>query len=106
VPGVSIGVVSGASEAIACFGTTNIEVPLPVDPDTIFQIASITKTLTACALMRLAEEGKVALDAPVRTYLPEFRLQDEAAAASITLRHLLTHAGGFFGDTFTDTGPG
>ena len=43
---------------------------------------------------------------PVRTYLPELRLRDERVAAAVTLRHLLTHAGGWFGDFFHDTGVG
>ena len=66
----------------------------PVTPDTIFYIASITKTYVAFALARLAEEGKVDLDAPVQRYLPRFRLADAAASERITVRDLLCHRHG------------
>jgi CubicO group peptidase (beta-lactamase class C family) len=56
--------------------------------------------------MQLVDEGKLDLDAPVRRYVPEFRLADETAAATITIRQLLSHTGGFEGDIFTDTGRG
>jgi CubicO group peptidase (beta-lactamase class C family) len=56
--------------------------------------------------MQLVDEGKVDLDARVRTYLPEFRIADEDAASVITVRQLLTHTSGFEGDIFTDTGVG
>ena len=106
VPGVAVGLVSREGDVLRGFGITNVEHPLPVDAHTVFQIASITKTFTSVAVMRLVEEGRIDLDAPVRTYLPEFRVRDSDASAKITLTHLLTHAGGFFGDSFTDTGPG
>lgn len=106
VPGVAIGLVTGPSDDVACFGTTNVEHQLPVDPDTVFQIASITKVFTVTALLALFEAGRLDLDAPVRTYLPEFQLQDEAATKALTTRHLISHSGGFFGDHFLDTGPG
>ncbi|HEX6882800.1 MAG TPA: serine hydrolase [Planctomycetota bacterium] len=63
----------------------------PVTPDTIFYIASITKTYVAFALARLAEEGKVELDAPVQRYLPRFRLASAEASERITVRDLLCH---------------
>jgi CubicO group peptidase (beta-lactamase class C family) len=106
VPGVSLGLVSREGSVLAGFGLTNVEHPLPVDGDTVFQIASITKTFTAVAVIRLVEAGRLDLDVPVISYLPEFRLQDHEATKRITLRHLLTHSGGFFGDHFLDTGPG
>lgn len=56
--------------------------------------------------MQLVDEGMVDLDATIRSYLPEFGIADEDAAARITVRHLLTHTAGFEGDIFTDTGPG
>jgi CubicO group peptidase (beta-lactamase class C family) len=106
VPGVSVGLIADGEEVVAGFGVTNVDHPLPVDGDTLFQIGSITKTVTATALMRLVEQGKVGLDVPVRAYLPGLRLRDEAAAAGVTLRHLLTHTAGWFGDLFVDTGVG
>jgi CubicO group peptidase (beta-lactamase class C family) len=106
VPGVAVGLIAAGEETVSGFGVTNVDHPLAVDGDTLFQIGSITKTVTATALMRLAEEGKIALDVPVRTYVPELRLQDDDVAAAVTLRHLLTHVGGWFGDHFADTGVG
>ena len=72
----------------------------------MFQIGSITKLWTSSLVMQLVDEGTVDLDATVRTYLPEFRIADEAAASAITVRQLLTHTSGFEGDIFTDTGVG
>jgi len=106
VPGVAVGLVTRDGDVFGTFGITNIEHPMPVHEETVFQIASITKTLTSVAVMRLVEDGRVDLDAPVRTYLPEFRLKDPEATATVTLKHMLTHSGGFFADYFTDTGPG
>jgi len=106
VPGVALGVVAGGEEETACLGVTSLENPLEVTPDTLFQIGSITKTYVAAAVMRLVERGDLDLDAPVRGYLPEMRLQDAQAAAHVTLRHLLTHTGGWVGDVFEDFGRG
>lgn len=106
VPGVALGLRHGADEYTAGYGVTNTEQPLPVDADTLFQIGSITKTLTGTVLMALVEQGRVALDAPVRAYLPDLQLADEAVAAQVTVRHLLTHSGGWLGDFFDDCGPG
>ena len=106
VPGVAIGILHEGDEDIAAYGVTNIEHPLPVDADTLFQIASITKTITGTIVMRLVERGALDLDASVRRYIPEFRVRDEDAASRATLRHLVTHTGGWLGDCFADTGKG
>jgi CubicO group peptidase (beta-lactamase class C family) len=105
-PGVSIGILAHGHEEVASFGVTSVETNEPVRPDTRFQIGSITKTFTATALMRLVERGEVNLDAPVRTYLPEFRVADPEVSANVTVRNLLTHTGGWWGDSVTDTGDG
>src|SRR5690242_14643948 len=88
VPGVAVGVLRNGQEYTAGFGITNVEAPVPVDADTLFQIGSTSKTFTATVVMRLVEAGKLDLDAPIRTYLPDLKLKDEAAAAGATLRHL------------------
>jgi CubicO group peptidase (beta-lactamase class C family) len=98
VPGVAVGILLDDQEHKAGFGVTNLDYPSPVLPHTIFQIGSITKTMTATLVMRLVESGALALDTPIRTYLPDLRLADEAVAAGVTLRHLLTHTGGWDGD--------
>jgi len=66
----------------------------PVTPQTPFRLASVSKTLTALAIMQLVEAGKIELDAPVQRYLPWFRLADEKASTLITVRHLLYHTSG------------
>ena len=106
VPGVAVGVLLDGTEHTAGFGVTNVEHPLPVDADTLFQIGSTTKTVTATLALQLAEAGRLDLDAPVRASLPDLRLADEAVAARVTLRHLFTHTGGWAGDHFPDTGEG
>src|SRR2546430_11052236 len=106
VPGVAIGILHDGDEDIAAYGVTNLEHPLPVDADTLFQVASITKTMTATVVMRLVERGALDLDAPVRRYLPDFRLRDDDVAKRATLRHLVTHTGGWLGGCFPDFGKG
>jgi CubicO group peptidase (beta-lactamase class C family) len=94
IPGVAVGVWAGGRELVACHGVTSLENPLPVDPDTMFVLGSVSKTYTATAVMCLVADGRVELDAPVRRYLPELRLADERAAAELTVRQLLNHTGG------------
>lgn len=106
VPGVALGVFHDGQTMTAGLGVTNIDHPLPVTAETLFQIGSITKTFTGTTIMRLVEMGKIDLDTPVRTYVPEFRMADETAASQATVRHLLTHMGGWAGDVFNDTGAG
>jgi len=97
VPGVALGIVADGTLTVRGLGITNIEDPLPVTAHTVFPIASISKTFTATAMMRLVEQGKIDLRAPVRTYLPDFRVRDEAVSRDVTLWHLLTHLGGWEG---------
>ena len=106
VPGAALGITFGGKEEVGGLGVTNVEHPLPVDDETVFQIGSITKTFTGTAVMRLVEAGTLDLDEPVRTYLPELSLADEEVARRVTTRHLLTHTGGWEGDYFDDLGPG
>jgi CubicO group peptidase (beta-lactamase class C family) len=106
VPGAAVGVIDGDAEHIAGFGVTNVDHPLPVDGDTLFQIGSTTKTVTGTTAMRLVEQGRLDLYAPVRTYLPELRLSDADVAAQVTLRHLFSHTAGWVGDYFDDAGNG
>jgi len=104
VPGVAIGVLDQGRVTTRAFGATNVDHPLPVTDNTLFQIGSISKTFTGTAMMRLVEAGKVDLDAPIRRYLPDFRVKDEDASARATVRDTLTHMGGWEGDHFQDAG--
>jgi CubicO group peptidase (beta-lactamase class C family) len=106
VPGVLVGILKDGDLRTAGFGVTNMDHPLEVTSDTLFQIGSITKTFTGTLIMKLAEEGKIDLDATVRTYLPDFKVADEGVSERVTIQHLLTHTSGWFGDFFHDTGPG
>src|SRR3954447_19610187 len=105
-PGVAVAMLHEGEEQSAGFGCTSVENPLTVTPDTLFQIGSITKTFTGTAAMVLVERGLLDLDTPIRAYLPEVRLADDAVATRVTMRHLLTHTGGWIGDYFDDFGAG
>lgn len=76
------------------FGYRNIEESLPVTKDTVFGLASITKTFTSVAVMQLQEKEKLALDDPLVKYIPEFHIKDESMRKQITIHHLLTHSSG------------
>lgn len=80
--------------------------PTPAEPmteDTIFDLASLTKSLaTATAVMQLHEQGRVRIDEPVQTYLPDFNPADDPRRAQVTLRMLLTHTSGIAGDLSLD----
>jgi CubicO group peptidase (beta-lactamase class C family) len=106
IPGVGLGILADGHEEVGGFGVASLDTGEPVTPDTLFQLGSITKTYTATALMRLVEQGRVELDAPLRTYLPDFRVADPDASAQVTIRHLLTHSGGWWGDLVSETGSG
>jgi CubicO group peptidase (beta-lactamase class C family) len=106
VPGVAAGVWAGGREVYGCHGVTSIENPLPMDPDTVFVVGSVTKSFTAAAVMRLVADGKVELDAPVRRYVPGFTLRDERAAAAITVLNLLNHTAGLDWRMSAETGEG
>jgi CubicO group peptidase (beta-lactamase class C family) len=88
------------------YGVTNVDYPTSIDGDTVFRVASNTKTFTGTAVMRLVDQGRLTLDARVRSYLPDFRTSDPAVAASVTLRQLLNHSAGWLGDYLVDTGQG
>lgn len=104
VPGAALGILAGGREEHATFGVASISSLRPVVPETLFQIGSLSKTYTATAIWRLIDEGALALDAPVRTYLPDLRLSDEATTATVTVANLLNHTAGWYGDEGFDTG--
>ena len=85
---------------------TSVDNPLPVDRDTLFIVGSITKIFTATTLMRLVADGRVELEAPVRRYVPELRLEAEQTAATISVPHLLNHTAGLDWGMTIDTGEG
>ncbi|WP_339242109.1 serine hydrolase [Paenibacillus sp. FSL R5-0517] len=81
------------------YGYANVEKEIPVDADsTLFRVASISKTLTATAIMQLAEQGPVKLNQDISTYTDGLDLTNHTGTA-LTLEHLMTHTSGF---DFTD----
>ena len=106
VPGIEVGVLRRGDVARHAYGVTSLETEQPVTPDTLFQIGSISKVFTATLAMMLVDDGKLDLDTPVATYLPDLKLADADAQRTITLRHLFSHTSGLEGDRFTDYGLG
>jgi CubicO group peptidase (beta-lactamase class C family) len=106
VPGVAIGIWHTGKEYAEGFGITSVEHPLPVTADTLFQTGSISKTFTGTMIMKLVEDGKVDLETPVKKYIQDFNVQDKDVTERVTVRHLLTHMGGWVGDYFNDFGNG
>jgi CubicO group peptidase (beta-lactamase class C family) len=94
--GLAVGVVrNGRLEFFQGHGLADIESNTPVTEDTVFRIASVTKTFTAIAVMQLVEQGLVDLDAPANDYLRAYRLVPaKAGFRPATVRHLLTHTAG------------
>ncbi len=85
------------------YGTANLEKKQPVDENTIYHWASITKTFTGIAIMLLRDRGLLSLDDPIIKYLPELRAVHNPYGdmSEITLRHLLSHTSGFRDATWT-----
>lgn len=101
IPGLALAVVkNGAVVKLQGYGLANLEHDAPVTPDTVFDLASLTKQFTATAIMLLYEQGKLKLDDPISKYLtaapPKWK--------GVTIRHLLTHTSGMvsLGESFAD----
>jgi len=85
---------------VKAVGVQEIETKRPVTADTLFRIASMTKAFTALSILKLRDDGKVSLDAPVETYVPELRgwKYPTEDSPKIRVRELLTHTSGFVTD--------
>ena len=95
MPGAAIVVVKDGKILLAKgYGVQRVGDRTPVDPHTLFQIASKTKAFTAAALAMLVDSGQIAWDDPVIRYLPDFQLFDPWVTREITIRDLLTHRSG------------
>ena len=91
IPGLALAVLkNGELIKLKGYGFANIEHQAAVTPNTIFQSGSIGKQFTATAVMLLVEEGKLRLDAPLRSYISD----TPEHWKDITIRHLLTHTSG------------
>ncbi len=92
IPGVAILVArDGTIVRAEGFGLANVELQVPVKPETVFQSGSMGKQFTATAVMMLAEQGKVSLDDPLTKYFPNA----PASWNEVTIRELLSHTAGF-----------
>ena len=95
IPGLAVAIVRNDSVIYAKgFGVRELGRPELVDDKTIFAIGSNSKAFTAAGLEMLVDEGKMNLDAPVTTYIPDFQLSDPLASRAVTVRDLLTHRTG------------
>jgi CubicO group peptidase (beta-lactamase class C family) len=106
IPGIAVGTLIDGDFRGSGYGVVSLETQYPTRVDTLFQIGSNTKVMTATVVMQLVEQGKLQLDTPIVEYLPELELSDKDALEQITMRHLLTHQSGIDGDIFDDTGVG
>jgi CubicO group peptidase (beta-lactamase class C family) len=106
VPGASVAILDDDTTTTTAVGLLNRETGVEATTDSLWQIGSITKTYTASLVQRFSERGELDLDTPIRSYLAEFKVADQEASETVTLRHLLTHTSGIDGDHFQDTGRG
>lgn len=98
VPGIAYGVIiDGELAHTGAAGFRDLETKSEVTPDTVFRIASMTKSFTAMSILKLRDEGKLSLDDPAERYVPELKGLKYPTTDSprITIRHLLSHAAGF-----------
>jgi len=107
IPGGALAIVKGGKLVLAKgYGLANVQAQQPVASDTIFSIASVTKTITAAAVLRLVDQGKLSLDEPVYPLLDKPRPLDHSTldplVEKITVRQLLLHAGGWNSNYHTD----
>src|SRR5690606_1703755 len=100
LPGLSI-VVMHEGRVLRAWGDGVDASGAPMTASTRVYIGSASKAFTGVAAMQLAEAGRIDLEAPVQTYLPEFTLRDPRAAA-VTVRQLLTHTSGMTDRTFQE----
>jgi CubicO group peptidase (beta-lactamase class C family) len=98
VPGAAWGIViDGELAHSGAAGYRDVASRSPVDADTVFRIASMTKSFTAMSILKLRDEGRLSLDDPAERYVPELKHLPYPTADSprITIRHLLSHSEGF-----------
>lgn len=93
VPGLSIGIVKGSTACwVKGFGFADIPTQTPAAPETVYMWFSMTKLVTATAVMQLCDKGRLQLDDPVREYIQNFPTGPRSKQA--TIRHLLNHSSG------------
>lgn len=99
LPGIAVAIVRGQEIVyLKGFGYANLNTKSPVTPQTIFDLASCSKSFTALAVLALWQDGLIDLDKPLAFYLPEFHLVEEEVSTQITIRQLLNQTSGLPGD--------
>ena len=94
IPGFAIGIVNNGKLIYAKgFGTAKLGSDAPITPQSLFHMASVTKTFVGTAVMQLVEQNKIDLDAPLIKYLPYFQMNDERYR-TITIHQMLSHTSG------------
>jgi len=102
IAGVSVAVGRGSKIAFAKgFGLADLAPKHPLGPDAVMDIGSVAKQFTAAAVLKLADDGRLELDAPVTRYLPSWKEGDR----SITVRQLLNHTSGLEDPPFSEEKP-
>jgi CubicO group peptidase (beta-lactamase class C family) len=95
VPGAAVGVVRDTGVVfVKGYGVRSIESSAPVDTATRFQLASVSKLLTAVGIGTLVDAGRTTWDQPVKDHYPDLQLADATATAQVSFRHLLSHQAG------------
>jgi CubicO group peptidase (beta-lactamase class C family) len=102
IPGAAVGVLWRGQTYLQGYGVTDLSNPQPVNADTLFRTASVAKTFTGTAAMRLVDQQRLVLDQRVDSYVEGFVAP--AGAQSVTVRQLLDHSAGWLGDDLHDTG--
>ncbi len=97
IPGVTVGFSQGDVEWVKGYGYADLENRVPATARSSYRLASVTKPMTAVAILQLVEQGKIDLDAPVQTYVPYFPVKP----FPVTVRQLLGHLGGI--DAYRDS---
>ena len=98
VPGASAAVFRMGQWEAAAAGIANGTAGVPLTPDTVMHVGSVTKLLTATLVMQFVDEGRIELRAPLRRYLPNFRVADRSANEHISVEMLLNHSSGIDGE--------
>jgi CubicO group peptidase (beta-lactamase class C family) len=93
VPGLSYAVIRAGKIETKALGVRDISTGTPVDENTIFEAASLSKPVFAYAVLQLVDDGRLSLDAPLSTYVPDF-VKDDPRAALVTVRNVLSQSSG------------
>ena len=102
IPGAAVVVICGGQTYIRGYGVTDLSNPQPVDGNTVFRVASNSKTFTGLSAMRLVDSGALSLEAQVNSYIHGF--EAPPGAGPVSVRQVLNHSAGWLGYDYHDTG--